>query len=456
MMTLKQMKEALENGLTTSENLVRESLRMHQVWKDKNAIASIHPDVLKLALERDKERAKGLIRGSLHGLPIVIKDNILLNDQTPTTCNSYAFHDFFAPYQASIVNMLEKEGAIIFGKANLSEFAYFMSYDNMPSGYGSMHGQVKHPFDETIDPYGSSTGSAVAVKLGIVSGAIGTETNGSLMAPAYQCQIVSYKPTFGMVSKYGIIPISPTQDTAGPMASTVYDCAMLMDAINQKDEHDQDTLPIKRDKKFVDMLDKPLRKGKIGLLTLTNHPYSEEDMKVYQQSFERLKSMGHEVIEISIEHPKLNNDPTLIIEFKHSMNAFLDTVKGATKHRTLSDIIKFNSQNAERCLKYGQSILEASDKTNGNLKSETYLELRSNLVKEASRLENLILEHNLLAIVAPVWMGFAPIYGNPSICIPEGIFNKIPKASVFVGAKFDDHRLMQLCHHYEQKKNENL
>lgn len=452
MKTIQKLKMELENGEITSEQLVNEVIENHEKWLDKNAVASINPQALEIAKRYDEDRKRGHIRGPLHGIPILIKDNILYQDKTITSCNSYAFHDFYPPFNASITKMLENAGAIIVGKANLSEFAYFMSDDHMPSGYGSMHGQVKHPFDEKIDPYGSSTGSAVAVKLGIVPGAIGTETNGSLMAPAYQTQIVSYKPTFGYVSKYGIIPISPTQDTAGPMAQTVYDCALLMDAIFKEDPKDLDTLDIDRSISFVDYLSKDIEKGSVGLLKLSNHTYDEDSEVVYQKSKSKLEKLGYVVKELVIEHPKLDNQATLLIEFKHAMNQFLLEVKGYTLHQTLSDIITFNKAHQERCLKYGQTILESADETDGNLHSQTYIDLRNNILNEASVLENLMNEHHLIAIAAPIWMGFAPIYGNPSVCIPEGVFNGVPKSMVFVGKKHDDHRLLHLTHCYQSQE----
>lgn len=449
MQTIQELRMKLESGKITSEQLVNEVIENHEKWLDKNAIASINPKALKIAKMRDKERKHGHIRGSLHGIPILIKDNILYQDGTITSCNSYAFHDFYPPFSASITKMLEDAGAIVIGKANLSEFAYFMSDDHMPSGYGSMHGQVKHPFDEKIDPYGSSTGSAVAVKLGIVPGAIGTETNGSLMAPAYQTQIVSYKPTFGYVSKYGIIPISPTQDTAGPMAQTVYDCAIIMDTIFKEDPQDLDTMGINHFISFEKTLNQNIDKGHVGLLKLSNHPYDNEGEMVYQKAKIKLEKLGFSVDELVIEHPKLDNQSTLIVEFKHAMNQFLLQVKGYTSHETLSDIIKFNKDHQERCLKYGQTILESSDQTDGDIQSPIYLDLRKNLLKEAGILENLMIEHNLMAIAAPTWMGFAPIYGNPSVCIPEGVFNGVPKSMVFVGKKNNDHQLLHLAHIYQ-------
>lgn len=452
-MSIRTIRERLEQKQVTSVELVKEAIQMHEKWIDKNAIAHISPFALLQAIERDKERQAGRIRGPLHGIPLVIKDNILYKDGTPTTANAFSLHDLIPPYNAHLVDRLIEAGAIILGKANLSEFAYFMSYDDMPSGYGSMYGQVKHPFDEKIDPYGSSTGSAVAVKLNIVDLAIGSETNGSLMAPAYQCQIVSFKPSFGYVSKHGIIPISPTQDTAGPMANTVEDCALLMDILAFEDPQDLTTLNLKRPLSFSKNLNKKIEGSTIGLLTLKEHPYKDDDLLVIEKTKKRLQKMGHQVIDIELEKGYVPNDPTLLIEFKYALNSFLDDIKGSTMMTSLSDIIEFNKQNERRCLRYGQSILTKSNETSGSLLDIEYIKLRENLLEQASIIEKHIIENNLIAVMAPVWMGFAPIYGNPSVCIPEGVYQGVPKAMVFVGKKYDDENLLRFTHQYELEKN---
>ena len=444
MKTIVWMKDALNNHQTTSVELVKEALQMHETWFDKHAIGIISPLALKQAKILDEERQKGRIRGPLHGIPIVIKDNIFYQDGTPTTANAYSLADLMPPYHAKIVDQLLKQGAIILGKANLSEFAYFMSYDDMPSGYGSMYGQVKHPFDEKIDPYGSSTGSAVAVKLGIVPGSIGTETNGSLMAPAYQCQIVSIKPTFGLVSQHGIIPISPTQDTAGPMAHTVEDCALLLEVIADDIMKEKHHIMVS----FDHEIHFPRHDYSVGMIYPTNHAYADVDRDLFDQVSQRLLSLGIKVKRLDVELPELDNDKTLLIEFKFALNHFLQDIKGHTKMTSLADIILFNEENKARCLRYGQSILIASNQTSGDLHDPDYLDKRKILLDKASLFESLLQEHHLTALVMPFWLGFAPIYGNPSICIPEGIFQGVPKASVFVGKIGDDVSLIGLAHQY--------
>lgn len=449
-MTILELKQQLDQGKKTSVQLVEEALRVHEKMLDKHAIGVISPYALLHAMKLDEERKKGNIRGPLHGIPIVIKDNIMYRDGTPTTANSYALHDFVPPFDATIVHDLIDAGAIILGKANLSEWAYFMSYDNMPSGFGSMYGQVKHPFDEKIDPYGSSTGSAVAVKLGIVPASIGTETNGSLMAPAYQCQIVSFKPTFGLVSKHGIIPISPTQDTAGPMANTVFDCALLMNVINHIDPHDSTTFNYQHQRFDLDKMNQPLDASTIGFITIKGHTYSKDEQSIIMTAKRRCHKLGHQTIDVEIEHAQLNNDPTLLVEFKYALNSFFKQVQGSTAIKSLADVISFNQRNERRCLTYGQSILVASENTSGDLNDPVYLNTRKTLLEKASILETIMKEKGLLALAAPIWLGFAPIHGNPSICIPEGVYQGQPKAMVFVGKIDDDEILLRFAHHFEQ------
>jgi amidase len=448
---IEALKQLLDTQQTTSERLVIEVFEKAKHFQHKNAIAVLSPLALEEAKHLDDLRDKGVILGPLHGIPILIKDNILYNDTTPTTCNSYAFHDFIAPYDATIVERLKKAGAIIVGKANLSEFAYFMSKDEMPSGYGSMYGQVLHPFDESIDPYGSSTGSAVAVKLGIVDLAIGSETNGSLMAPAFQSQIVSLKPSFGYVSKHGIMPVSSCQDTAGPMANCVMDCAYLMEVMANEDPNDLSTFHLPRPQSFLNALHEKVSSVKVGLVSFQNYPYDTSTLKALKTIEAKLNNVNYEVIHIEMEHPTLNNYQTMVIDFKEDFNAFLKSVQGATSYQNLDDVIQFNINNKDRALKYGQSILEEAAQSKLSRESEMYRQMREQLLKEASLFEETLSLHQLDAIITPSWFGFAPIYGNPSLCVPEGLYDGLPKASVWVSKRFDDVRLLQIAHHYETK-----
>ena len=451
MMSIQHLKQLLLTGQTTSLSLTMNAIALANLYQEKNALATISPRALSIAQERDDEIKQGKIRGPLHGIPIVIKDNIFYNDGTPTTCNSYALKDFYPLHNASIIDALIHAGAVILGKANLSEFAYFMGDEKMPSGYGSMYGQVRHPFDESIDPYGSSTGSAVAVSLGIVPAAIGSETNGSLMAPAYQCQIVSFKPSFGMVSRYGMIPVSSQQDIAGPMATNVYDCALLMDVLSFVDAHDPTTFDIPRPLDWTEAVEKPPRHARVAVVSFVDQPYDQYDKVVLEKTQARLKKLGHTVVNITIPLPPLENHPTLLVEFKHAMNSFLSQYHTQGTPPSLSDLITFNQSNELRCLRYGQATLEASNHTQGDLLDAKYLGLRRQLLKESETLEQLMNIHNLQAVVTPTWLGFAPIFGNPSVCLPEGVFAHQPKATVWVGRRYDDRALLALTNQYQKR-----
>jgi amidase len=445
-MSIYAMQQQLIQGKTTSVALVQQALQMHQKWLSKNAIACISPLALTQAKKADEERTRGYLRGPLHGIPIVIKDNILYSDGTPTTANSFALKDFYPQSNATLVTYLIDAGAIILGKANLSEFAYFMGDEKTPSGYGSMYGQVKHPTNETIDPYGSSTGSAVAVALDIVPFAIGTETNGSLMAPAYQCQIVAFKPTTGMISRHGIIPISPTQDTAGPMAKTVYDCAVAMDILSEVDPQDPLTKTIVRPASFIEFVLRKPNKKRIAWLNIIGHPYDEIDRNIIQNTQAKMIQLGHEVLSFDIALPPLDNYSTLLYEFKHALNQFLHQFNGQGAPHALTEIIAFNQQHAARCLKYGQDTLILAEAKPDY--DENYQQIKKQLLLEASQLQNLMITQQLDAVFAPTWLGFAPIFGNPSLCLPQGYFQEKPKAIVLVGRLGHDQELLQLGYHF--------
>ncbi len=417
-----------------------------------NSVAELNPDALSIAKSLDEEKDLKGPRSLLHGIPILIKDNINTNDKMHTTANSESLVDLIAPYDATIVKKLKDAGVIILGKSNLSEFAYFMSYDKMPSGYGSRNGQVICPYNKEIDPLGSSTGSAVAVAANLICVSIGTETNGSLMAPAYKNSIVSIKPTFGLVSRYGIIPISETQDTAGPMARNVADCAILLDILIGTDHNDSYTKNADSNKQDVKNAYLESAYGKkVGVLYFSNSAYDDEENAILDDAVTKLQNEGLIVEKITIEEHPMKNDESLLYEFKNSLNAYLLTVSNHTKMRSLKDIIDFNLEDPKKRLKYGQSILEAAQKTSGDLKDPKYLAIRKKLVTEANRLQIIMEENSFDALISTKWTSYAPIAGNPSICVPaKALIDLKPRSIVFVGKKYDDRTLISIAHCYEQ------
>jgi amidase len=446
-MSLKNIQTQMNLGKTDAVSLVKQAVKKNNQYKSKNAIGVISTLAISQATTQDRERQLGKNRGLLQGIPILVKDNIMYADGTPTTANSYALETFIPKKNAPIVDALIRAGAVILGKANLSEFAYFMGDEKMPSGYGSMYGQVKHPTDETIDPYGSSTCSAVAVALGIVPVAIGTETNGSLMAPAFQTQIVSFKPTIGMVSQTGIIPIAPSQDIAGPMATSVFDCAVVMDVIAFADPSDSKTTAITRPSSFVSVLSKPLTKKRIGYVHFSNQPYEVDDQTILQQTKTKWKTKGHEVVDITMELPPLDNYPTLLREFKISLNAFLQQHHQKGMPKNLKDIIQFNLEHTDRCLRYGQDTLLASEKMPSTLDAD-YAKLYQHVRTEASKFQETLVAKQLDVLITPTWLGFAPIYGNPSLCLPMGYLNGKPKGIILVGKLGHDQALLHIGHKF--------
>ena len=421
-----------------------------------NAISEVNPDIDHIieSLELKPKQSK------LHGIPIIIKDNIQTKDKMHTTANSFALKDFIAPFDATIVEKLRAAGMVLLGKANLSEFAYFMSYDDMPSGYGSLNGQVVNPYDKEIDPLGSSTGSAVSVAANLIPISIGTETNGSLMAPAYKNSITSIKPSLGFVSRYGIIPISQFQDTAGPMGKTVEDCAMLLDVIYGYDPNDQATDICQSYKpNFYEATKKSIKNKKIGILNYKykDFKYSEEDQKIIQEAKKIFTSLGATVMDIDFILEDLKNDETLLNEFHHDINHYFNSVKSSCPINSLEALIDFNQNHAERCLKYGQSIFTAAAKTSGDLNDFDYKKVKLEQMRKASKLEETLKAYGLDAAFSTIRNSYAPIFGSPTISVPAKALTDLnPVSLVFFGKKYDDETLISIAHQYEIHSNHRI
>lgn len=455
--TLKALSDLLESEQISIKDITDYYLNRIKTYdKYLNSIAEINPDIHKLI--RDGEHADK--NSILHGLPIIIKDNIQTKDHMHTTANSYALKDFIAPFDATIVEKLKEAGMIILGKANLSEFAYFMSRDDMPSGFGSLHGQVKHPYNKKIDPLGSSTGSAVSVAADLIPISIGTETNGSLMAPAYKNSITSIKPSLGFVSRYGIIPISQFQDTAGPMAKTVEDCALLLDIIYGYDPNDSATEVCKQYKpEFYKATKKSVKGKKIAILNYKykNFEYSKEEKIILKNTKNLFLSLGADVIELDFDLDDLDNEKTLLIEFKHDLNKYFNSLNGKCPISSLENLIAFNKQHKTICLKHGQSIFEDAQNTDGNLENPEYTKIKAIQMHKAKKLEDLLTTHHLDAALSTVRNSYAPIFGNPSITVPaKALKDLTPISLFFFGKKYDDQNLITIANQYEIHTNHRI
>lgn len=438
-----------------------------------NAIIEVNPDAMDIAKALDEERRTSGPRGRMHGIPVVLKANIDTADQMTTTAGSLALAGHQPPADAFIVARLREEGAVILAKANLSEWANFRSSESS-SGWSSIGGQTRNPYGNGRNPCGSSSGSAVAVAASLTSVAIGTETNGSVVCPSSVNGVVGIKPSLGLISRSGIIPIAHSQDTAGPMGRTVEDAAILLTAMVGRDAADPlaGAFP-KSVPDFAANLSKDALKGaRIGVLR--THSGVGNDVRVDQIILDTvavLESLGAEVvdpIEIDTEGMGSASSEVLYYEFKTDLNAYLEA-SGAPL-RTMTDIIAFNEENAATVMPFfGQErMLEAE--TKGPLTDQAYLDALA-LSKQISQdaLNGALKEHKLDAMIAPTrgpaWMTdnvsgdhssgissstLAAVSGYASITLPAGDILGLPIGLSFVGAEFSDAQLIQYAYALEQ------
>lgn len=443
---------ALNKGTLTSKALVRYYLNEIEAHEGRvNALADLNHLALFEAEALDIERKEFGPRSMLHGIPILVKDNILTEDHLRTTANAQVFKDFYAPFEGQMIRQLREAGAIILAKSNCSEFAYFMSFGNMPSGYGSMHKQVKHPYNELIDPLGSSTGSAVGMAMDFASAAIGTETSGSLISPAQANNIVTIKPSVGLVSRDGIIPISLLQDTAGPMSRNVIDSAIMLDYMKGQDARDTATLRYKSDTAYYEACKKPIKDLKIGVLNFTNYKNDDEELAILDEAKKVFEAAGATLHDIDFEYKMPSSLDTLKYEFKRDFNYFLSSIKGLTPIDTLQDLIKFNLESPSLRLKYGQRIFTLSEGVNQTLKDARYLKARRLLNEEVERFENLFKANNFDAIIATKVTGYPAALGSPVISVPAKTLNDMRPINLLVmGKLFDEATIFPIAYTYEQ------
>jgi amidase len=438
-----------------------------------NSIIEINPDALAIAAKLDGERKTSGPRGPMHGIPVVLKANIDTADKMETTAGSLALKGHVPPADAFIVKKLRDAGAVILGKANLSEWANFRS-SHSSSGWSSIGGQTRNPYDPARNPCGSSSGSAVAVAANLTSVAVGTETNGSVVCPSSVNSIVGIKPTLGLVSRSGIIPIAHSQDTAGPMARTVKDAAILLAAMAARDPADPlaETFPAQLPD-FTGGLAKDALKGKrIGVLR--NHYGAGNDARVEQivaDTIATLESLGAEVIDpIKVEKDGMGEAQGTVLhyEFKADLNAYLEASGAPLK--SLAEIIAFNEAHADTVMPhFGQeTMIEAQAK--GPLTDVEYLQaLRKSKRIAQSAIDDALQIHRLDALIAPTrgpaWMtdhingdhssgisssSLAAISGYASITLPAGEVVGLPIGISFIGAAFSDASLIRMAYALEQ------
>jgi amidase len=449
--------------------------RIRTLDKRINSIIELNPEAMAIARRLDQERRAGKVRGPLHGIPVILKDNIDTGDQMKTTAGSLALVDAPTPKDAFIVRRLRDAGAVLIGKTNLSEWANFRSTGSI-SGWSGRGGQTRNPYILDRNPCGSSSGTGAAIAANLAAIGIGTETDGSIVCPASICGIVGIKPTVGLVSRSGIIPIAESQDTAGPMTRTVADAAALLDVLDAADPADRATTAQgkrgERSSYTLSLKADGLRGARIGVARDYWGKQRNVD-SVCDAALETMKRSGAVLVDIKFPNLQKFGDAefeVLLYEFKDGLEKYL-AARG-TRYKTLEDLIRFNKDNAAREMPYfGQTIFERAAKK-GSLESKEYRDALVTCRKYAREkgIDEAMDDHKLDAIVAPsnapTWMidtingdcdsaylgssSIAAVAGYPSITVPAGFASELPIGISIFGRAWSEHTLIKLAYSFEQ------
>ena len=480
--TVDQLQQKMQNGEYTSRSITQLYLdRIDAIDKNGpalNSVIELNPEALSIADNMDKERKAGKVRSPMHGIPVLIKDNIDTGDSMMTTAGSLALAGNKAANDAFIIKQLRASGAVLLGKTNLSEWANFRSTRSC-SGWSSRGGQTKNPNVLDRNPCGSSAGSGAAVSANLCAVAIGTETDGSIIAPSSFCGVVGIKPTVGLLSRSGIIPISKTQDTAGPMARTVKDAAILLGALTGIDAADAVTKESlgKIQKDYTVFLDANGLKGKrIGIEKsfLKGH---EGVVALYTRAIENLKTLGATIIEIELlkETGKLGGDELTILkyEFKDGVNKYLSAANAKVK--TLADVIAYNKQNEAKAMPwFKQEILESCEEKQG-LDSKEYTDALAKTLGARKIIDDMLSQYKLDAICGTS-IGFAgcidlvngdydtgfyfcppaAMAGYPHITVPMGTIHNLPVGLSFFSTAYDEPGILKVAYAYEQASKKRI
>lgn len=414
--------------------------------------------------------------GPLRGLPILLKDNIETADM-PTTAGSLALADNAPGRDAPLVARLRSAGAVILGKTNLSEWANIRS-SNSISGWSAVGGLTPNPYDQTRTACGSSSGSAVAVAIGLAPVAIGTETDGSITCPASVNGVVGFKPTVGLVSRTHIVPIAHSQDTAGPISTTVEDAAIVLTAIAGSDPLDPVTA--EADARKVDYraaLDgNSLQGARLGVMRFLVGNYSAEAQAEFERALGNLRAAGAEIVEITEPPADFRQIggwelTVLLTELKHDLNLYLaSTNPTQVRTRTLADVIAFNAAEPRETVLFGQELFERAEAT-GGLDDPAYVEARARSFQASGPdgIDRMMADHGVTALIAPTisraWTNdpddddrsqgsasrLAAVAGYPHLTVPMGFDRGMPVGISFIGGKWDDARILSLGHAYERR-----
>ena len=502
--TIGDLQQALAAGETTASGLVEAYLARIAAYDRSgpsiNAVREINPDAPAIAAALDTGRPAA--RWPLEGIPILVKDNIATADRQHTTAGSLALAEARARQDATLIALLREAGAVILGKANLTEFANILAID-MPAGYSSLGGQVRNPYAPQLDerdvpivsPGGSSSGSAAAVAAGLAAAAIGTETSGSLLSPACQNGLVTVKPTVGLVSRAGIVPIAHSQDTAGPLTRNVRDAAILLNVLAAADPRDPATTAMQRPADYTSVLDADgLRGARIGVPSDPADPLNDvyygplpaRAITVMTEAIAAIEASGATIVRANLptagwiggpgtEIAILNRNPesptfgqpvrrplVFIYELKHDLDLYLRDWASETAMRNLDDIIAFNTAHADEALRFGQDLFLAAAATRGDLAEPEYHSARAMDLRSSRTLglDAYMDRHRLDAVLFPGAAGaaIAAKAGYPSVQVPAGFVSgsrgeetpDYPFGITFTGRAWSEPILLRLAYAFEQ------
>jgi amidase len=479
--TISDLQERMESGELTARRIAElYTERISEVDKSGpyiNSVIEMNPDALEIADTLDAERKAGKVRGPLHGVPILIKDNIDTADKMQTTAGSLALEGHCAAKDAFIVKQLRKAGALILGKTNLSEWANFRGKRSV-SGWSSRGGLTRNPYALDRSPSGSSSGSGAAVAANLCAAAVGTETDGSIISPSHANGIVGIKPTLGLLSRSGIIPIAHSQDTPGPMARTVTDAAILLGAMTGADGQDPATRGSRKrgGTNLSKLLDRDgLRDARIGVarnMAGTNPRIT----KILEHCIEVLKHLGAVVVDPAdvpnFDKFEKSEMEVLYYEFKADLNKYLRSMDGTVHVRSLEDVIEFNEENSHRVMPYfGQEHMIAA-KEKKSLRDKKYRDaLAKNLrLTRKEGIDAAMRKHKLDALIVPSgsparlidmingdasnWDGEstspAAVAGYPHITVPAGYIFGLPVGISFFAQAWQEPALIKFAYAFEQ------
>lgn len=471
---LHQIKQDLQSGKTTAVKVLEQYQSRHaQLNPRVGAVSAVRSEAKQDAEQADRNRNPRLL---LQGLPIMVKDNIAIQGM-PTTAGSLALANNIANSDAFLVAKLRAAGAVLAGKTNLSEWANFRSTKST-SGWSSAGGQTRNPYNLNKTPCGSSSGSGAAVAARLIPAAIGTETDGSIVCPAAVNGLVGFKPTLGLVSRSGVVPLSHSQDTAGPMTLTVRDAALLMNVIAGSDANDAATKNADQHKTdYTQGLDTQALKGKrIGIVSKLVQGYDKQTLALFNRSVEILKAQGAIIIDqVEIPHlEKTGKDEytVLLYDFKADLNAYLATTPTSVSTRSMADVMAFNKKNAKQVMPhFGQEIMQQAQ-AKGPLSEKAYVEAseRAKRLSGPEGIDAALKKHQLDALIAPTtgpaWdinykkgdvitgsaSSPAAIAGYPHLTVPMGLVKGLPVGLSFFAGAWSDASLLKMGYAFEQAR----